>query len=241
MNTKKAYKEDPAWIAYRNQFASIYDEANYTSPLQSWVMRSSHKLLERPFGAEKHFNSVLEVGAGTGEHLDFIQHGYDRYLLSDMDHHTLEIAKKRHPISTKGHIEFSVQSGDQLSFEDNSFDRLIAAHVLEHIYQPHKMLQEWARVLKNGATMSILIPTDPGLAWRLGRHLGPRKNARAKGIPYDYIMAREHVNSCNNLIAILRHMFPGAIESWWPLPIASIDLNLFFTFHAKITKEQHDL
>jgi SAM-dependent methyltransferase len=97
-------------------------------------------------------------------------------------------------------------------------------------------LKEWFRVLKPGGVLSILIPTDPGLAWRLGRNLGPRKNAIKQGIAYDYVMAREHVNSCNNLIAILRHYFPKAEEAWWPTPIPSIDLNLFFAFHTVIDK-----
>ena len=93
-------------------------------------------------------------------------------------------------------------------------------------------------MLKHGGVISILIPTDPGMAWRLGRHFGPRKNALAQGIEYDYVMAREHVNSCNNLIAILRHYFPGSKEAWWPFPIPSIDLNLFFAFHATLDKRE---
>jgi phosphatidylethanolamine/phosphatidyl-N-methylethanolamine N-methyltransferase len=135
-------------------------------------------------------------------------------------------------------LSYEVQSGEGLSYDNNSFDRLIATHVLEHIYQPHLALKEWRRVLKNGGVLSILIPTDPGIAWRLGRHLGPRKNAIAQGIAYDYVIAREHVNSCNNLIALLRHYFPEHTESWWPFPIPSIDLNLFFVFHAVIKKDE---
>ena len=117
------------------------------------------------------------------------------------------------------------------------FDNIILTHVLEHIYKPHLALKEWERVLKNGGVLSILIPTDPGVAWRLSRHLGPRKNAIAQGIAYDYVMAREHVNACNNLIALLRHYFPDHAEAWWPFPIPSIDLNLFFVFHALINKQ----
>ena len=95
-------------------------------------------------------------------------------------------------------------------------------------------LKEWHRVLKPGGILSILIPTDPGVAWRVGRSLGPRKNALQQGIAYDYVMAREHVNSCTNLMAILRHYFPHSEERWWPFLIPSVDLNLFVALHAKI-------
>lgn len=230
--------EDKAWIEYREKFSEVYDESNYSSPLQSSVMRASHKLVERAFDDQTHFGRVLEVGAGTGEHLPFVRHSFDEYTLTDLDPKTLEVAKRKLADIPNGKVTFEVQTGSELAYPDNTFDRLVATHVLEHIYQPHLALKEWRRVLKHGGTLSILIPTDPGMAWRLGRHFGPRKNAITQGIAYDYVMAREHVNSCNNLIAILRHYFPGSKEAWWPFPISSIDLNLFFAFHAKLDKRK---
>jgi ubiquinone/menaquinone biosynthesis C-methylase UbiE len=224
--------EDKAWIEYRERFSEVYDESNYSSPLQSFVMNAGHKLVEKEFDDRAHFGRVLEVGAGTGEHLPFVRHSFDDYQLTDVDPKTLEVAKNKLADHWNGRVTFQVHRGSSLAYPDNTFDRLIATHVLEHIYQPHLALKEWHRVLKHGGTLSILIPTDPGMAWRLGRHFGPRKNAIAQGLAYDYVMAREHVNPCNNLIAILRHYFPNSKEAWWPLPISSIDLNLFFVFHT---------
>ncbi|MEE3935512.1 class I SAM-dependent methyltransferase [Pseudomonas viridiflava] len=229
--------EDKAWTDYREKFSELYDDSNYASPLQSFVMRASHKLVEKEYGQGTHFKKVLEIGAGTGEHVKFVCHEYDEYTLSDMDEKTLEVAKGKLLTMQRGNLKFERQEGSELNYSDDTFDRLIATHVLEHIYQPHLALKEWSRVIKDGGVLSILIPTDPGLAWRLGRHLGPRKNAIAQGIAYDYVMAREHVNACNNLIAILRHYFPVAKEAWWPFPVPSIDLNLFFSFHAIVRKK----
>lgn len=228
--------EDKAWLDQRARFADIYDQSNYTSPLQSAVMRASHRLTEKHFKEHDQFPKVLEIGAGTGEHLGFVRHGFEQYILSDLDEKTLEVAKAKLNNKFGNKLMFETQSGESLSYADNSFDRLIATHVLEHIYQPHLALKEWARVVKHEGILSILIPTDPGLAWRLGRHLGPRKNAISQGIPYDYLMAREHVNSCNNLIALVRHYFPERTEAWWPFPMPSIDLNLFFVCHAVVRK-----
>ncbi|WP_236213573.1 class I SAM-dependent methyltransferase [Metapseudomonas otitidis] len=232
------HNEDKAWIEWREKFSELYDVSNYSSSLQSSVMRASHKLVEKPFYDRDHFDRVLEVGAGTGEHLPFVRHSFDEYTLTDLDPKTLEVAKRKLAGNPNGKVTFEVQTGSELAYPDNTFDRLVATHVLEHIYRPHLALKEWRRVLKHGGTLSILIPTDPGMAWRLGRHFGQRKSAMAKGIAYDYVMAREHVNSCNNLIAILRHYFPGSNERWWPLPIPSIDLNLFFSFNAIVDKRE---
>ena len=231
--------EDQAWLEYRARFADVYDESNYASPLQSAVMRASHRLTEKRFQKHDYFPKVLEIGAGTGEHIGFVRHGFDQYVLSDLDEQTLEVAKRKLNDKFGNKLFYETQSGEGLSYVDNSFDRLNATHVLEHIYQPHLALKEWARVVKHGGVLSILIPTDPGVAWRLGRNLGPRKNAIAQGIAYDYVMAREHVNSCNNLIALLRHNFPVRTELWWPFPIPSIDLNLFFVCHAVVKKVEY--
>lgn len=226
-------EKDRAWNDYRERFASVYDDANYGSWLQAAVMRKSHSLLEQGYDSQSHFPRVLEIGAGTGEHLCHIQHRFDEYIVSDLDPKALEIARERNALTaSSSRILYSVQTANQLDFPDATFDRLIATHVLEHIPEPHKALWEWLRVLKTGGTLSILIPTDPGLAWRLGRTLGPRRQALAAGIAYDYIMAREHVNACHNLLAILRHFFPAGREQWWPLPIGVIDLNLFLAFNA---------
>ena len=228
--------EDKAWLDYRARFADVYDNSNYSSPIQSAVMRASHRLSENKFHERDHFSKVLEIGAGTGEHLAFVRHGFDQYVLTDLDSRTLDVAKRKLAGKHLNKLAFETQNAAGLCFPDGSFDRVIATHVLEHIYQPHVALREWERVIKQGGTLSILIPTDPGVAWRLGRHFGPRKNAMAQGIAYDYVMAREHVNSCNNLIAFLRHYFPNRKEAWWPIPIPSIDLNLFFVFHAVVNK-----
>lgn len=230
--------EDKAWLEWRAQFSDVYDHANYSSALQAWVMRSSHRLAEKPFAADAYFDRVLEIGAGTGEHLPFVRHGFGEYILTDQDPKTLEVAKAKLTGLHDGKLGYEAHSGATLAYPDNCFDRVVATHVLEHIFPPHLAIKEWVRVLKDQGTLSILIPTDPGLAWRLGRHLGPRKSALAQGLAYDYIMAREHVNACNNLIAILRHYFPVREEAWWPLPLPSIDLNLFFAFHVKVSKQE---
>lgn len=232
----KMRNEDQEWLDYRIRFSSVYDKANYESFLQSKVMRASHRLLEKQFTKKNHFSRILEIGAGTGEHFNFVNHDFDKYVLSDVDMKTLEVAREKIKSKFGDKLLFEVQSGDDLSYPDNSFDRLIATHVLEHIYRPHEAIKEWGRVTKNDGILSILIPTDPGIAWRLGRYLGPRKKSISQGIAYDYVMAREHVNSCNNLIALLRHYFPTRTEAWWPLKIPSIDLNLFYSCHCIVKK-----
>jgi len=230
--------EDIAWLDYRARFHEVYDQSNYASPFQAGAMRSSHRLLEKKFTKSDMFSRVLEIGAGTGEHVPFVQHRFDQYVLTDNDSKVLEVARCKLAGEHESKLFFEVQQGEKLAYADNSFDRVVATHVLEHIYQPHLALKEWARITKHGGILSILIPTDPGIAWRLGRHLGPRRNATSQGIAYDYVMAREHVNPCNNLVALIRHYFLVCTEKWWPFRVPSIDLNLFYVCHAIVEKKK---
>jgi len=231
------YGEDEEWIAYRNSFATDYDQSVMNgSSLQSFVINAGRKKMESIFSSKDVVDSVLEIGAGTGEHFPFINHHSNNYCFTDMDALALDVAKKKHA-DYSGNLTFlPVEIGD-LPFPNESFDRVIATHVLEHIYQPHLALKEWNRLTKPGGIISILIPTDPGLLWKFGRTLGPRKRAQLRGEPYDYLMARDHVNPCHNLIALIRHYYSDITEQWWPLQnVPLYDLNLFYIAHCRKPK-----
>jgi phosphatidylethanolamine/phosphatidyl-N-methylethanolamine N-methyltransferase len=221
-------KPDPEDI-WTTSYSESYETANYGSGLAGWVMRTSHALIERPYGADTYFDRVLEVGAGSGIHLEYVRHGYSEYWLTDSSKPMLEQATAR---AADQRIKASVEDASSLSFSDGSFDRVIACHVLEHLYRPHLVLREWDRVLKPGGVLSIVLPCDPGLAWRLGRHLGPRKQAKRNGLQYDYVMAREHVNPITNLVNFVRYYFDQRDECWWPSRLPLSDANLIYVVNA---------
>ena len=110
---------------------------------------------------------VLEVGVGTGEHLRYVQHEFDVYHMLDPSQAMLDAVQARY---RNDHRTLSYELGnvEQLPFLDASVDRVVATHVLEHVYRPHEVLREWNRVLKLSGAMSTLIPTDPGVVWRWG-------------------------------------------------------------------------
>lgn len=210
------------------ELSSSYESANYGPGLAGWVLRTSHALVEAPFASDMRFDRVIEVGAGSGVHLRYVRHTFGEYLMTDGSAAMLEQIPAERRKHTGGTVKLAEADCTRLAFADASFDRLVATHVLEHVPFPHAVLQEWARVVRPGGTLSIVLPCDPGLAWRMGRYLGPRASARKRGIDYDYVMALEHINAITNLVAIIRHQFPRRQERWWPLRVPSSDLNLIY-------------
>jgi hypothetical protein len=93
--------------------------------------------------------------------------------------------------------------------------------------------------LKNGGVLSISLPTDPGLLWRLGRlfirYFIVKKTYMVSRAEYEYINATEHINSIFTLVNLIRYNFKNQIEECClPLRIKLLDINLFYNVH--ITK-----
>jgi SAM-dependent methyltransferase len=214
--------------------ADVYGELNYGAGLAGWFLRHSHKVCEATFGPNDKFSQVLEVGAGGGHHINFVRHQFDRYVMTDLNADYLRHLVRTTPQGRGGAVEVEAQDATRLDYADSSFDRVIATHVLEHLPEPHRVLLEWARVLKPGGVLSLVLPCDPGIAWRTGRSLGPRAAAKKQGIEYDYWMAREHINPIGNLIEFVRFHFPERKEIWSPLPVPLTDINLFFVCHLRV-------
>lgn len=212
--------------------AALYDDANY-SGLAGWVMRAGHDLVERPFGSSTKFARCIEVGAGAGQHFPSVRHTFDKYEITDTSQPMLNVARQRFGKRADVIIRQSSATLDDVA--SDSFDRLIACHVLEHLPEPQSVVQSWARVVKPGGVISIVLPCDPGLAWRFGRTLGPRRRALRRGIPYDYVQALEHINSITNLIAIIDHHWPKSrTDHWWPTRFPLSDINLIYATNIRV-------
>jgi len=177
-------RADPDHGDYLRRWADTYEHSNYDSGLSGYFLRKSHLWSENAFGSDVHFPKVLEVGAGTGVHLSYVRHTFAEYWMTDL--HTPFLEKAAAAAGrTQGSVRVAREDASSLSFDDSTFDRVIAAHVLEHLRDAHRVLREWVRVLKPGGVLSLVLPCDPGVAWRVGRAVGSRGKFVKAGIEYD--------------------------------------------------------
>lgn len=83
----------------------------------------------------------------------FVAHGFANYTCGDF------YAEGQHANYSKDFVKhMDVQD---LPFADNSFDLIICNHVLEHVYDEKKAIQELFRVLAKGGLAILQVPHSP--------------------------------------------------------------------------------
>jgi SAM-dependent methyltransferase len=204
-----------------------------TSPLVLRKLSSyPHKMMESPHSTNMG-KKLLELGFGRGEHLPFVSPDFESYI--GLDIHAFQEA------TSIRQDRFSFLKGDatDLPFEDSSFDRIIATCILAHLVNPERALLEWRRVVKSQGRITIYLPADPGISLRLFRRFISKPWASREGFEgYDLFIARDHINSFQNMKVIIEEMFNGCevFFRYRPFPKCGWFLNLFAIVEIEVKK-----
>ncbi|MCB1071106.1 MAG: class I SAM-dependent methyltransferase [Verrucomicrobia bacterium] len=71
----------------------------------------------------------------------------------------LEVERQDVDLSDDPRVKLVIGDGCNMTFEDDRFDTILNIQVLEHVFEPIRMMEEMTRVLKPGGIMIILLPT----------------------------------------------------------------------------------
>lgn len=115
--------------------------------------------------AEKIGGRILEVGVGTGISLSDYSSN-NRIVGVDISAPMLEKAKGRVAKLGLHYVEeLAVMDASDLSFDDDSFDVVVAQYVVSTVPKPEHTLDEFARVVKPGGEIILLsrVSEDAGL------------------------------------------------------------------------------
>lgn len=121
---------------------------------------------------------MLEVGCGEGMLLSEVYRLWPERKLTgvDLSESAVQEARERNP-----GIQIDVANALDLPFEDNSFEVVLCAEVLEHLKEPQKALAELCRVSSKHVILSV--PHEPW--FRLG-NLAVLSHAKTLGNPPDH-------------------------------------------------------
>jgi len=160
---------------HKNVPANWYDQSLRVDPLQKYW--HSRRFEEVTRVIEKVDGKVLDLGCndGTFSKVIFDKTQAKSLIGIDVVKKTIDWANK-HWKNTGG-MKFMVADAHNLPFESNSFDAVFALEMLEHVFDPLKVLQEARRVLKKDGYGVFLVPSDSLLfrfVWYLWLHFYPR-------------------------------------------------------------------
>jgi SAM-dependent methyltransferase len=193
------------------------------------VERFNHGALSRLPPGRKYWRT-LEIGAGIGGHLPFED-------LARQEYHVLEMRDEfcerlsRQPGIAGVHCANVEQP---TPFEAGSFDRVVAIHVLEHLRDLPRAVDQIYRILADDGIFDVVLPCEGGLAYYIARHISAKPFFEKRfGMSYDPIIANEHVNTLREVLETLEPHFVAESTSRFPLGIPINSLNLAIALRMK--------
>jgi ubiquinone/menaquinone biosynthesis C-methylase UbiE len=125
-------------------FAAIGELDWYSRSHRHWIDKQSFRAGDR----------VLEVGCATGALTAYLADNGFRATGLDRSSAMIARAKKDHP-----HVDVLVGDATLLPYDDNAFDGVVAASVINVVADAKPVLSEMHRVCAPGGTLSVLVPS----------------------------------------------------------------------------------
>jgi SAM-dependent methyltransferase len=175
---------------------------------------------------------TLEIGAGIGAHLPFEDlTAQDYYVLEFREEfcHRLELLLPPAHVLC-GSIE------ERVPLPDGSFDRIIAIHVLEHLRDLPRAIDEVMRLLRPGGVFDVVLPTEGGLAYEIARKISAERMFRQRfHSDYTPIIRSEHVNTFDEVRTLLVGAFNVESSRYFPGVLPGAELNVCAGFRLRRT------
>ncbi|MFM7289731.1 MAG: class I SAM-dependent methyltransferase [Planctomycetia bacterium] len=179
------------YLANRN---ATYRTTSISSRMEAWMHRHVAKDLRA--GQEP---ITLEVGAGTLNHLPYepavsIYDVVEPFqLLLD---HSAHRARIRHTYRSITEVPTTQR-----------YDRIVSIATFEHIEDLPDVVSRCAVLLAHDGCLRVGIPNEGTILWRLGTAVTGFEFRMKYGLDYQTLMRHEHVNTADEIEAVLRCYF----------------------------------
>ena len=211
-----------------------YIKTNYTG-FAKILYYFNHKLLS--FGFKNKYNKfIIDVGGGANPHINFMDtKSILEYTIVD----DLKYKSKIIELSNKyKNINFKFLNYKNLNLPKNRYTRLIASHSFEHFKNFEEEFFKLLPSLKIDSIISIALPCDPGLMWRLLQYLiyfKQKKNYKWKSFAEkDLSHSRDHSTPVQNIQKVIKYYFKQTKKVYFPFILPSINLNIFLIMQVKM-------
>lgn len=156
-------------------------------------------------------DTVLEVGAGTLNHLPFEQKD-TQYDVVEPFVSLMEGNPNNHRVNDYYRHLSDIPA-------TKAYDRILSIAVLEHMTDLPKEIAQCGLLLKENGLFQAGIPSEGGflwgMAWRCTTGLAYRLRNK---LSYKTVMRHEHVNTSPEIISVLRYFFKDVTIKRFPTP-----------------------
>ena len=218
-------------------YSDVYEKYLFSKSIQSAGISYFEKSVERYWTTEsKRVDRILEIGAGRGEHLPFVQNPpLEKYVCLDLRENSDISWKEGLQDDLIQTTEFVTGDAQNLPFSDAYFDRTLSTCLLHHVDDPIQVMLEARRVTKAGGEIAFAIPTDPGILNQFIKRFisGPRMR-KYSFISPKTIYALEHRNHVSGLLEFCKLIFEedDLTIHYEPFKIPSWNFNLLCVVHV---------
>lgn len=173
---------------------------------------------------------VLELGAGTLNHLAFEPETYDYDVVEPFTALYQDRPEKQR-------VRSFYDSVQEIPL-DQRYRRIISIAVLEHLTDLPRDLAHSALLLDEAGVFQAGIPSEGGFLWWLAwRNSTGLAYFFRTGLNYGVVMRHEHVNNSPTIVALVRHFFHDVAVKRFPSPLH----NLSFYAYVEARRPKRDV
>jgi 2-polyprenyl-3-methyl-5-hydroxy-6-metoxy-1,4-benzoquinol methylase len=133
-----------------DELAATYESS---TPYKRWFYERRFEAVMKALGAQPD-EDVLEVGCGSGYYTRALVDLGAKVTATDLSPAYVKQARALAP-----EAEFLVEDAQELSFAEESFDRVLMTEVVEHVQDPVGAIREAHRVLRPRGVLAISTPS----------------------------------------------------------------------------------
>ena len=197
-------KQRPALpAAYQEIYAQHYKQnrqgetqaTSISMKMEQWL----HRKVAEDVATSTLDISTLEIGAGTLNQLPYEPH----IQTYDVIEPFTELYKKS-PHQSRVQQFYSYIEDIPTS---NRYQRITSVATFEHITNLPTVVAKAALLLAQNGTLRVSIPNEGTLLWRMGTMVTGFEFRRTYGLDYQVLMRHEHVNTAEEIEAVIHYFF----------------------------------
>ena len=184
---------------------------SHRNPVINWLFWQRLRKVMEHIQPPTLYERVLDFGCGSGVMLPYLSQISSQVTAMDVDLLPLECVQKYIPLAANVEVKNAAKS-NITNLSTNSFDRIIALDVLEHVKDLPRTLNELLALLKNGGQLIVSGPTE-NILYRIGR--------KVAGPEYSGVYHERGIAEIKNELVHLTQIEHIA-TLYWPIPLFEI-------------------